>query len=164
MFYISSLFWRKINKKVVILFISRDWIRTGGVTGFTGVHRCFIADSSTLHTGQLRELQKGRDKGKASHVELTVVILLNIFALQYFQLLELHKRGRKGNLTSRTYCFFIVHICILVLSTTRITKKGGIKGQDHCTVKLNVFYIYAFDTSNYRNYGNARIKGQSHHF
>jgi len=88
MFDISSLFRHKINKKVVMLFISRVWIRTGGVTGFTGVHRCFIADSSTLHTGQLRELQKGRYKGKASHVELTPVS-----TLQYFQLLELQKEG-----------------------------------------------------------------------
>jgi hypothetical protein len=89
-----------------MLFIPRVWIRTGGVTGFTGVHRCFIADSSTLHTGQLRELQKGRDKGKAPHVELTVVILLKIFALQYFQLLELHKGGIKGQSHMLTILFF----------------------------------------------------------
>jgi hypothetical protein len=55
-----------------MLFISRVWIRTGGVTGFTGVHRCFIADSSTLHTGQLRELQKGREKEEISLVVLTI--------------------------------------------------------------------------------------------
>jgi hypothetical protein len=70
MFDISSLFRHNINKEVVMLFISVVWIRTGGVTGFTGVHRCFIADSSTLHTGQLRELQKGGIKGKPHMLNL----------------------------------------------------------------------------------------------
>jgi hypothetical protein len=38
-------------------------------------------------------------------------------------------------------------------------------GQAHCTVELTVFLYICLRvyTSNYRNYENARIKGQSHH-
>jgi hypothetical protein len=138
-FDISSLFRNNINKKVVMLFISGVWIRTGGVTGFTGVHRCFIADSSTLPTGQLRELQKGRDKGKASHVELTV--FLYISALQYVQLLELQTGGRKESLTCRTYLVFFLHLSAFQYFQLQEIPKGGRQGNLTCRTYL-VFFLH----------------------